>query len=296
MNLQQMRCLSELVRQELRVSATAKVLSASQPAVTKQLRQLENELGCPLFQREAGRIAGLTQFGEQVVKLAGEVCLSTNTITRLAQETAGAGAGEIKIATTHAQAKFVLPQLMQQFSHHVKKARFELVQAHPREISAAVTSGAADIGVTPEVDHSAKDLRYFTYRSYARLVLVPKKHPLLREKFTLENLARHAIITTSAGFTGHTEVFGVFERNGIKPNVQLTAPDFDVVKVCLERGLGIAILPSFTYNRTLDREIRAIDASGIFPPSVTSIVVRRNRYLPKIVQEFLELALPGQSS
>ena len=294
-NLQQMRCLCELTRHEWRVSATARALNKSQPAITKQLRQLENELGAPMFLRAQHRIAGLTPMGEQVVRLAQEVCLGIESIRRLGKERTDAYRGEIRIATTHAQAKFVLPELMQRFSQRNKHVKFELKHALPAQIVAAVASGEADIGVTPEIDLGAKDLRFVTYRSYPRMVLFPRKHALLRKKkLTLSMLASYPIITTSAGFAGRTEVFKVFAENNIQPNVQLSAPDFDVVKVCLERGLGIAIMPSFTFDRALDKQIRAFDASHLFPPSVTSIVIRRNRHLPKLVQEFLEMVIPNK--
>lgn len=127
------------------------------------------------------------------------------------------------------------------------------------------------------------------------MVLFPKKHPLLGEKrLSLKSLANFPIITTSAGLTGRTEVFKVFADNNIEPNIQLSAPDFDVVKVCLERGLGIAILPSFTYDRALDKQIRAIDASNLFPPSITSIVISKKRRLSKLVQDFLQLVVPNK--
>lgn len=294
MNLQQMRCVVELVRQDLKVSATARVLNTSQPAVTKQLRQLENELGTALFIREQHRIGALTSVGEQVVKLAQDVCLAVSTIRRIGAEANELGKGEIRIATTHAQAQFVLPELMQTFTARFPDVKFELIRADPVQIVAAVGSGGVDLGVTPEIDVSAKDLRYIAYATYPRVILFPKKHPLSRKKnVTLRTLAAYPIITT-AGLVGRTEVFNVFAAARIQPHVQLSAPDYDVVKVCLERGLGIAILPSFTYEPQRDRQIRAIDASSLFPPSVTRVVIRRNHHLPKLVQEFLELVVPGK--
>jgi len=295
MNLQQMECLSELVRRGLRVSATARALNKSQPAITKQLRQLEDELITPIFRREAHRIAALTPVGEQVARLAQDVCISIQSIKKLGKEKTEAHVGEIRIATTHAQARFVLPELMQRFSQRFKQAKFELRHAVTSEIISAVASGEADIGVTPEIGAESKDVFFITYRSYPRLVLFPKKHPLLKEnRLSLKSLANYPIITTSAGLTGRTEVFKVFAENNIEPNIQLSAPDFDVVKVCLERGLGIAILPSFTYDRALDKQIRAIDASNLFPPSVTSIVISKKRRLPKLVQDFLQLVVPNK--
>ena len=184
---------------------------------------------------------------------------------------------------------------MQRFSERFKQAKFELRHAVASAIVSAVASGEADIGVTPEMDTMTRDVLFIAYRSYPRIVLFPRKHPLLREKrLSLKSLANYPIITTSAGLTGRTEVFKVFADNNIEPYIRLSAPDFDVVKVCLERGLGIAILPSFTYDRAHDKQIRAIDASKLFPPSITSIVISRKQRLPKLVQEFLQLVVPDK--
>ena len=295
MNLQQMTCLSELVRHRLGVSATARALNKTQPAVTKQLRQLEDELGTPMFVREAHRISSLTPIGEQVTRLAEEICLNIQSIRKLGTEKFEAHVGEIRIATTHAQARFVLPEPMQRFSKHFKEVKFELRHALTAQIVCAVASGEVDLGVTPEIGADSKEVRFITYRSYPRTVLFPKKHPLFGEKrLSLKLLAKYPIITTSAGLTGRTEVFKVFAENNIEPNIQLSAPDFDVVKVCLERGLGIAILPSFTYDPAVDKQIRATDASNLFPPSVTSIVISRKRRLSKLVQDFLQMMVPDQ--
>lgn len=295
MNLQQMRYLSEVVRQGLRVSAAARVLNTSQPAVTKQLIQFESELGAPVFVRERHRIVRLTPMGQRVAKLAQEVCLSINTIRRIGEESAQRGGGKIRIATTHAQAQFLLPEPIQRFSERFKHVQFELERALPAQIISAVASGDVDLGVTPGMDPSAKDVIFLAYQSFPRIVLLPTKHPLLRKKrVSLEILAQYPIITTGPGLAGRTEVLSVFAARGIQPTIQLSAPDFDVVKVCVERGLGIAILPSYTYERHRDKHIRSIDVSHIFPPSVTNVVVRRNLHLPRLVYQFLDLLIPGK--
>ncbi len=295
MNLQQMRCLAELARQNLRVSATARALSTSQPAVTKQLRQLENELGTSLFVREQNRIATLTKVGEQVVSLAQEVCVSINSMSRVAAEARRPGAGDIRIATTHALAKFVLPELMQGFSSRFPKARFELIHTPSLQIDSSVVAGKVDLGMTPQEGKPRKELRVLKYQTFPRVILVPKKHPLLRARsLDLRGLAAYPIITSAgASVSG---VFDVFSASNIDVNIRLIAPDFDVVKACIDRGFGIAILPGYTYDPEQDRQIRAIDASDLFPPTVTSIVVRKNHHLPTLVREFLDTLVPGRAS
>jgi LysR family cys regulon transcriptional activator len=293
MNLQQMKYISEVVRQDLSVSAAARALNTSQPAITKQLKQLENELGRPLFVRHSNRLVRLTPVGQRVVNLAQRVCLTINEIKLAAQEDTDGREGLIRIATTHAHAQFVLPEPMQRFSKLYKHARFELQRALASEITALVRSGDADLGVTPENVQDPKDVIFLHYESYPRLVLFPKSYSALAKKpVTLKALADYPIIITGRGFLGRTDVMNVFTANGIKPNIQLSAPDFDVVKACVKKKLGIAIMPSYTYDRKEDSEIRAVDASHLFPPSYTNVVIRKTPSFRPIVQQFLKLLFP----
>lgn len=296
MNFQQMKYFSEVARQELSVTAAARALNTSQPAITKQLKQLENELGSPLFVRRSNRLVGLTPVGQRVLNLAQRICSTINEIKLTAQDDTDAGEGQIRIATTHAHAQFVLPEPMQRFSKLHKHARFDLQRALASEITALVVSGEADVGVTPEAVKDPKDVTFLHYESYPRLVLFPKSYSALAKKpVTLKALAQYPILITGRGFLGRTDVMNVFEANGIKPNIQLSAPDFDVVKACVKKELGIAILPSYTYDRKQDSEIRSVDASHLFPPSYTNIVIRKAQPLRPIARQFLNLLFPNST-
>ena len=296
MNLQQMRYVSEVVRQDLSVSAAARALCTSQPAITKQLQQLEKELGCQMFVRHSNRLVRLTPIGQQVAKLAQSVCLTINEISSIAKDGQENREGYIRIATTHAHAQFVLPEPMHKFSKRYAHARFDLQRALPSEIIAMVASGDADLGVTPESTGELEGVTLLQYASYPRIVLFPKSYPELAKKpITLKVLAEYPIITTGRGFIGRTDVINVFAANGIDLNIQLSAPDFDVVKTCVKKGLGIAILPSYTYDGKHDSEIRAVDARHLFPPSYTNIAIRKPSPSRQIVQQFINLLFVGGS-
>lgn len=294
MNLQQMRCLAELARQGFGVSATARALSVSQPAVTKQLRQIEGELGAPLVVRNRNRLEGATPFGREIIALAQEVCVSVDAIQRLAREATGDERSEIRIAATHAQAKFVLPGPLQAFSQRHRNAVFEIKEAAPEHIVSLVASGKVDVGVTPASGADDGGVAFHVYRAYPLLALAPKHHPLSRKrKVSLATLASYPIIATGAGQVGRMEVVGAFKAGGVEPKILLGAPNFDVVKACVEQGLGLAILPSYTYDEARDGRIRVVRLSHAFPATVTSVVVRRNLHAPRLVHEFLRLLMPA---
>jgi len=297
MNLQQMRCLSELVKQEFGVSATARALNAAQPTITKQLRELEEELAVPVLIRSRHRIVGVTPLGERIVKLATDVCVSVDTIRRLTTESTRAGAGIIRIGTTHGQAKCVLPEPMQRFSRTHPHVQFEIRQAQPADIVSLVASGDVDIGLTPLPDNGDRRVTFVAYRAYPPVILLPTMHPLAAKRhISLRALAKFPIITTGVGHIGRNDVLAVFAANRIDPIIQLSAPDFDIVKACVERGLGIAILPSYTYDAEKDKNICAVDASHLFPGIVSSVVLHSTIPAPTIVYRFLNVLMPGVPS
>jgi LysR family cys regulon transcriptional activator len=291
-----MKFLNEIVRRDFNVSAAARALHTSQPAISKQIKGLERQLGRELFVRQANRLVRLTPIGQRVAKLAGTVCSTIDEIMLLAHETHVESEHYIRIASTHAHARFVLPEPMQQFSRQHPRARFQVDRAPPSDITELVRTGEVDFGITPVMVTDAKDVALLHYQSHPRVVLCPRQYAALaRKPITLKRLTDYPIITTTrGGLLGYTEVLNVFAASAVQPNILLSAPDLDVVKACVKKGLGIAILPSYTYDKKQDREMKAIDASHLFPPSHTNIVTRINAPLRPVVHEFLKLLLPAR--
>jgi LysR family cys regulon transcriptional activator len=294
MNLRQLRYISEIVRRDLNISTVAAALHTAQPGISKQVRLLEDELGVPIFVRSRGRLSALTEEGARIVELANRALDEIDNIHSVGRERRRPASRTLVIATTHTQARYVLPEILKRYTHRHPTVRINLRHGDPAQIAALVASGEADIGVTTGTGEDVKDLLALPYRRMKRVVIVPRGHPLLqRKRLTLKALARYPLVTYEPQFTGRRELMRAFEREGLTPTLFVSAIDADVIKTCVEQGLGIAVLSEVTYDPERDTRLRAIPAGSLFAPSTTSVVLHRRRHLQPHAYDFVETCVPA---
>ncbi len=293
MKLQQWRYVDEVVKQGLSISEAAEALHTSQPGISKQIRLLEQELGVEIFVRHGKRVVALTEPGQQILNIIRRLLRDAENLRQVAMEFASQDSGSLTIATTHTQARYALPPVVQRFTARYPKVRLSLRQGSPMQIAELVTSGEADIAIATEAIELFQELVMLPCYEWNRCVVTPPGHPLLKEKtLTLEAIARHPIITYDFAFTGRTAINKAFQAKGLTPNVVLTAIDADVIKTYVELGLGVGIMARMAFDPERDRTLRARDASHLFETSVTRIGIRRDSYLRGYVYDFIEMFAP----
>ncbi|MHB1299399.1 MAG: HTH-type transcriptional regulator CysB [Burkholderiales bacterium] len=293
MKLQQLRYLCEIVRQDLNVSDAAGSLFTSQPGISKQIRLLEEELGIDVFVRNGKRLVAVTEPGQVVVSIAQRMLQDAENLKRVGEEFGDQPMGCLKIATTHTQARYVLPAVVQKFIALYPGVTLNLHQGSPLQIAEMVRSGEVDIGIATEAIELFEDLVMLPCYEWNRCVVTPPGHPLLRSKpFRIEDIAQYPIITYDFAFTGRSKINKAFEAKGLSPNVVLTAIDSDVIKTYVGMGLGVGILAKMAFDSHRDRDLRAIDASHLFEPSMTRIAIRKNSYLRGYMYDFISLFAP----
>ncbi len=293
MNLQQLRYLHEVVRQGLNISDAANALYTSQPGVSKQIKLLEEELGIDIFVRNGKRLVAVTEPGKAVLEIAQRVLRDTDNLRQVGMEFKGQDSGNLTIATTHTQARYALPRIVQQFTKRYPEVKLGLHQGNPTQIAEQVLSGEADIGIATESLALYDELVTLPCYEWHHCVVVPPDHPLLLvKKLTLKALAQYPIITYDFAFTGRNKINQAFNDEGIEPNIALTAIDADVIKTYVELGMGIGIVAQMAFIPERDKHLRMIDAGHLFQPSTTRIAVRRNQYLRGFGYHFIELFAP----
>ena len=293
MKLQQLRYLHEVSRCGLNLSEAAQALHTSQPGISKQIQQLEDELGVDILVRRGKRVVGVTEPGRVILGIAERMLQDAENLKHVAREFSAEDEGSFAIATTHTQARYALPPVITHFSQHYPKVRLSLRQGSPQHIADLVKSGDADIAIVTEAAEFYDGMVLLPCSQWNRCVITPLKHPLLKEKqLTLEAIARYPVVTYDFAFTGDSPVKRAFDNRGIAPNVVLTAIDADVIKTYVEMGLGIGILAKMAFDPARDLSMRLIDAIHLFEPSMTRIAVRPNVYLRGYVYEFIELFAP----
>ncbi|MEY3121289.1 MAG: hypothetical protein RI993_114 [Pseudomonadota bacterium] len=296
MTLQQLRYLREIARQGLNLSRAAEKLNTSQPGISRQIQLLEKELGVEIFTRHGKRVASITQPGQAILSIAEKMLQDANNLRKIGEEFGDKESGSLIIATTHTQARYVLPDVIKRFIEYYPKIRLTLRQGSPLEIATWVAAGEADIAIATEAIELFDELIMLPCYQWNRSIVVPPQHPLLTGgELTLKAIAQYNIVTYDFAFTGRSKINQAFEAEGLKPNVALTAIDADVIKTYVEIGLGVGILASMAFDSQRDSGLRAIDAAHLFEPSTTRIGISRNCYIRNYIYDFIEMFAPHLS-
>ncbi|GLS91503.1 transcriptional regulator CysB [Psychromonas marina] len=286
MKLQQLRYIVEVLNHNLNVSATAESLFTSQPGISKQVRMLEDELGIQIFERSGKHLTQVTPAGKEVIRYASEVLGKVESIKAVARQYTQPDQGTLNIATTHTQARYALPEVIKGFIKRYPKVSLHMHQGTPTQISESVVKGQTDFAIATEALHLYQDLIMLPCYHWNRSVIVLKDHPLAKIKnITVEDIAKHPIVTYLFGFTGRSELDEAFNAAGFTPNVAFTATDADVIKTYVRLGLGVGVVASMAVND--EDDFCVIDASHIFKASTTSIGFRKGTFLRDYMYEFM---------
>ena len=289
MNFQQLRSVREAVRRGFNLTEVARVLHTSQPGVSRQIRELEEELGIDLFIRAGKRLTALTEVGHQVVPIVENMLNDADNLRRAGEEFTQQETGRLSIAATHSQARYALPEAVKDFRKNYPKVSLNLHQGSPDQVARMLLSGEADIGIATEALTQYDSLVALPCYRWTHSVIVTPGHELLDGRaLTLERLAEHPIITYNAGFTGRLHIDAAFAKAGIEPDLVLTAMDADVIKTYVELELGVGIVASIAFDDERDLNLRAIDAGHLFEVNLTKLGIRRGSYLRSYVYDFIE--------
>jgi LysR family cys regulon transcriptional activator len=297
MNLQQFRYLREAVRQKMNLTAAAKTLHTSQPGVSKAIIELEEELGVSVFARHGKRILGLTPPGQQVLDAAERIMTEIDNLKKLARDFAGSPEGTLRLATTHTQARYVLPPIVQRFAHKYPQVRFKMLQGNPPQIAAMLAAGQADIGMATETLSGAPGLKSIPVFDWEHVVVFPTGHPLERfvrhpERISLKELAKYPIVTYETHFTGRGKIDAAFAAADIEPSIVLEAIDADVIKTYVSSGMGVGIVADIA-TRNNSQGLVAVKCGHLFGRNTTHLAVKQGAYLRGFVYAFIEMVAPG---
>ncbi len=292
MNFQQLRSVRETARRGFNLTEVANALFTSQPGVSRQIRELEEELGIDIFERNGKRLTGLTEPGKEVLQIVERLLLEAENLQRAGETYSGKTTGTLSVAATHTQTRYVLPSAVQRFRVAFPHVRIALQQSAPEHIAEWVLSGKADIGIATEGLSRFDGLVSFPCYEWHHVIVVPERHPLLAlAEVTLEDLAGHPLITYDQGFTGRSHIDDAFESQGLAPDVVLTAMDSDVIQQYVSMGLGVGLIASMAVAQ-LGSGLRAIRANHLFAPNVTRVAVRRGAFLREYAIDFIRQLAP----
>jgi LysR family cys regulon transcriptional activator len=298
MKLQQLKYLLAIVDNGLNITAAAERLYTSQPGVSKQLKLLEEELGLQLFTRKGKSLGGITAAGKQVIERARVVMQEVENIRSLASDYYHEEEGTLSIATTHTQARYVLPEIIKAFRDRYPRVSLELHQGTSEQIADMVSANEIDFAIATGSRDLFADLLLVPSYHWDRKVLVPTNHDLTRidRKLTLEDLAEYPLVTYVFSFGGQSSLKRAFADEGLEPDVVFTARDADVIKTYVRMGLGVGIVASMAEDCEDKKDLIAIDAEGLFPRSTTWIGFRKDAVMRRYMLDFMQLFAPHISA
>src|ERR1700677_3249212 len=293
MKFQQLRYLVAVHENGLNITDAASQLHTAQAGVSRQLKLLGEELGFQLFEREGRALTRTTAAGEEIISRASSILREMQNIRRTSAELRKADGGTLSIATTHTQARYVLPQVIGAFRTKYPKVRLHLHQGTSEQIAEMVARDRVDFAIATGSDELFPHLVRLPVYRWHRAVIVPKGHPLASAgKLTLKKLAEYPIVTYVFSFSGRSSLPALFERARLSLNVALTARDADVIKTYVRIGLGVGILACVALDTTADADLVALDASHLFESHTTWIGFRRGSVLRVYMYDFIELLAP----
>lgn len=290
MTLRQLRYLCEIVRRGLHLSKAAEALHTSQPGVSKQIQLLEEDLGVIIFNRKRNRMLSLTPAGQKIYRFAERALLETMNIREVGNEVNG----RLVIATSHTQARYVLPGAIRQFVKRFPSIRLEFSQGHRQEIFQRVEIGEADLAIGTYDGVCSDSLVLLRYGELDRSIVARLDHPLLQGGApTLAEVAQYPLITHAFELDGGWKLRPAFEREGLTPNIVFRAADADVCKAYVELGIGIAILSNVACADCARMKLGTVPADHLFEPEPLYIGIRRNRFHRRYVYHFIETFAPS---
>lgn len=290
MNIQQLRYVRETVRQGLNLTEAANKLFTSQPGVSKQIRELELELGVEIFVRRGKRLVSITEPGKAVVRIIERVLLEVDNLRQVGQEFKEEKTGTLTIATTHTQARYSLPKVVTEFKRRYPGVHLHLQQGSPPQLAQMAINGEADIAIATESLDRYPELLALPAYTWSHCVVVPLDHPLAKKRaITVEDLAGYPIVTYDPTFTGRSRIDQAFAAKRLTPEIALSAIDSDVIKSYVELGLGIGIIATMAFDPDRDKGLKRIEAGHLFHSSTTRVAIKRGAYLRGFAYAFIEM-------
>ncbi len=291
MNLHQFRFVQEAVRRNLNLTETAKALFTSQPGVSKAILELEEELGVDIFSRHGKRLRRVTEPGEKVLASIEIILREVGNLKRIGEEYSRQDSGTFSIATTHTQARYVLPTPVAQLRKQLPQLRISLHQGSPDQVARMLLDESADLGLATESLTQYPELVTLPCYEWQHVMVVPRDHPLASaERIGLEQLAAEPLVSYHPSFTGRSRIDKAFAARGLTPQVVLEAIDADVIKTYVRLGMGVGIVAEMAMREEpANSDLVARPLGALLGSNITRLAFKRGAYLRNYVYSFAEL-------
>ncbi len=290
MNLHQFRFVQEAARRNLNLTEAAKALHTSQPGVSKAIIELEEELGIEIFARQGKRLKRITEPGQHVLKSIEVILREVANLRKIGDQFSAQDSGTLSIATTHTQARYVLPVPVARLREAYPKVNISLHQGAPDQVAQMLLQDVAEIGIATESLSAYEDLVTLPCYKWQHVLVLPQDPPLAaKPRLTLADIAEHPLITYHPSFTGRTRIDHAFEAKKLHPRIALEAIDSDVIKTYVRLGLGVGIVAEMAVKDDPVQDLAVRPLGPLLGMNVARVAFKRGAYLRHFVYQFAEL-------
>lgn len=291
MKIIQLQLLKTLLKNGLNITEAAKQHYVVQSAVSRQLSLLEDELGMPLFERKGKRLVAPTPLCLDIARETDAMEQALENIRAVADDHRDGRIGDLRLATTHTQAKYFLPSVLNEFREKYPKVKIHFLQGNPEQLVEMLRERKADIAVCTEELGQHSDLVTQECYEWNHALIVPPDHSLAEGKLSLKRISVYPLLTYVFGFTGRTKIYEAFEKLGLKTDVTFAATDTDVIKSYVRLGFGAGIIAKMAYSEKSDSDLVIRDLSEFFPFSTTRVAYMKNKYMKTYLHDCVELMI-----
>lgn len=293
MTLQQIEAICSIAQHRYNISAAANALHRSQSGLSRRIKELETELGTQIFRRTRNKVIGLTVEGERLLRVSQRILQDVKSLEQIATEGVGDEGGEIRVATSHIHARYLLPDIVKVLKQRFPRVTLTLQQCDPAQCRELIAAGEADVGISTITAKATDTIVAIPAYKLPRCVVVPKGHPLTREKnLTLKKLAQYPLISNPTAFIGRSILDHAFAREGLKPTIACSVTDADVCKTYVGIGMGIGVLATLAFDAQVDHGLVAIKVDHLLSPAILNVVLRRHHHLNRSLETFLSVFAP----
>ena len=294
MNLHQFKFVHEAVKHNLNLTLAAQALHTSKPGVSKAILELESELGVEIFARHGKRLKRITPPGAKVIKSIEVILGELNNLKKIGQEFTAQDCGTLSIATTHTQARYVLPPVLTQLRSGYPNVNISLHQGTPQQAAKMVMDELADIAIATESLADFDELVTLPCYHWQHVLVMPPDHPLSLQKkpITLKQLSTYPLITYHPTFTGRQRIDTAFAKHHLVPNIALEAIDSDVIKTYVRIGMGVGIVAEMAIQPQFDKDLVIKPAWDLFGQNLARVAFRRGSLVRQFVLDFAQLLSP----
>ncbi|MEN6411595.1 MAG: LysR family transcriptional regulator [Veillonellales bacterium] len=264
----------------------AQALHVSQPSISKMIKNLEDELGVPLFYRTSKQVR-LTDAGMAIFSRAQQTIDSLRSLTADLADIIQVRKGHIKIGIPPMVETF-FPKAIGAFKKQYPEIELELYEAGSKKVESAVADGTLDTGVVMLPIKRQEELNLLSFIKDPVMVIVHSDNPLAEKNaVSIKELQAEPLILFREDFALHDHILDKFAESGFKPKIVCESSQWDFMVNIVEAKLGIAFLPRIVCSKLGSHSIKSLELQETISPWHLAIAWKKNTYLSFAAKQWL---------